>query len=68
MVKCMCDFKTIQFMQCIINDRYFNQKGKQITTVYFEGTGGVTDMVKCILNNYINYNKALLNQILINFY
>ncbi len=24
-VKCMCDFNNIQFMQYILNDRYFNQ-------------------------------------------
>ncbi len=35
----MCDFNNIQFMQYIINDRYFNQKCKQMTTVYIEGTG-----------------------------
>ncbi len=52
-------------MQYIINDRYFIQKRKQMKTVYIEGTDGLTDKVKWILNNYTSYNKALLKQIIL---
>ncbi len=49
----MCDFNNIQFMQYLINARYFNQKRKEMNTVYIEGT----DMVQWFLNNHTSYNK-----------
>ncbi len=63
----MGDFNNIQFMQYTINDKYYNQKRKQMKTVYIEGMDDLTDMVKWILNNYTNYNKAFLIQNLRNF-
>ncbi len=48
-----------------INNRYFNQKRKQMKTVYIQGTDGLTDMVKWIWN-YTSYTKDLLKKILTN--
>ncbi len=62
--KAICDSNELSFVRYMLHEQYHKDSRRSLKTVYTQGSDGLTDSVKSLLNRYNAYNKHMLKLLL----